>query len=294
MGRSMVIGLLVILIVAHVALVNKLTSDRVSLSGTESQDQLFVLPAPILKVVALDYKGVVSDFLFIKGIVFIGGSTKQTGKGPVEIQLNDTQWRSFYSVMDVTTDLDPYFQDPYYLTNAFLTWDAGMVQETNTLLNKGIRYRDWDWTLPFFAGFNSFYFLQQNERASEYLMEASRRPGASPILVSLASKLAFKANKTANSILFLEEMINKTEDEATKKIFETRIDAYRSILALEKATDLYRQRFKKSPMNLDELVNKKILVAIPKDPYGGKFYIDSQGAIKTTSESLLVPYQRKQ
>ncbi len=294
MRRTIIVSLLGILILAHLILVNILTAEHASSPKTGPQEELFVLPSPILKIASLGYKGIVSDFLFMKGIVYLGGFATQRGHGIVEMPLSNDQWRSFYGVMAVTTDLDPYFQDPYYLANAFLTWDAGMVQETNTLLNKGIRYRDWDWTLPFFAGFNSFYFLGQNERASEYLMEASRREGENSTLASLASKLAFKANKTENSILFLEEMINKTNDEATKKMFETRVDAYKSILTLEKAADQYRQRFKKSPINLDEMLNKKIIAAIPKDPYGGKFYIDSQGAIKTTSESLLVPYQKKQ
>ncbi len=290
----MIYGLLVIFILVHVILVDKLTMQHTSHQTVPDQYELFVLPSPILRILAFDFKGIVSDFLFMKGLVYLGGFASKNYGSPKKLQLTDAQWRAFYNVMNVSTDLDPYFQDPYYLTNAFLPWDAGMVAETNTLLSKGSQYRDWDWTLPFFCGFNYFYFLQENDKAAEKLMEAARRPGASPIIASLASKLAFKANKTESSILFLEEMISKTNDEQTKKEFATRVDAYKSILALEKAVDVYREKFKKTPDNLDMLIKRKIIVAIPKDPYGGDFYIDSQGAVKTTSESLLIPYRKKQ
>lgn len=288
MHRALIVCLLLLLAVVHFLSVNKLTEQHDILRKTGYQEQLFTLPSPILRIIALDYKGIVSDFLFMKGMTYIGSFASEEGR----FQLNEEQWRGFYNILDVATDMDPYFQDPYYLANAFLTWDAGMVREANVLLEKGSKYRTWDWTMPFFIGFNYFYFLQDYDKAAEFLMIASRRPGASPTMASLASKLAFKAKRTENSIAFLEEMIKKTDDKSMIKLFKTRVEAFKAILALEKAVDEYRQKFKRSPANLDELIKKKIIFEIPKDPYGGKFFVDSQGAIKTTSESLLLPYHR--
>jgi hypothetical protein len=292
MPRIVNAGLLILFVAVHIVALNTLTEQHAVLQKSEYQNQLFVLPAPILKVAALDYQGIVSDYLFVKGIVYLGGFVSQKGSGIVQLNLNEHQWHEFYNLMDVSSDLDPYFQDPYYVANAFLAWDAGMIQEANTLLEKGSRYRTWDWSLPFFLGFNYFYFLQDHDKASEKIMEASRRPGASPVLASLASKLAFKSKKTESSILFLEEMIKKTDDESTKKMFEERVEAYKALLVLEKAVDDFKEKFRRVPADIDELIKKKIIAEIPKEPYGGKFYIDSHGAVKTTSESLLVPHRK--
>jgi len=286
--RILTYCLIALFFVVHIVAVGKLTDQHAALQKSGYQNQLFVLPSPILKVVALDYDGVVSDYLFFKGITYIGGFASRGGR----FQLNESQWQGFYNILDVSTDLDPYFQDPYYFANAFLTWDAGVVRETNVLLKKGSKYRTWDWSLPFFIGFNNFYFLQDYDKAAEFLMVASRRPGASTTLASLASKLAFKAKRTENSIAFLEEMIKKTDDESMKKTFGTRVEAFKAILVLENAVDDYRKKFRRFPVNLDELVKKKIIIEIPKDPFGGKFSVDSQGAIRTTSEFLLLPYHR--
>jgi len=289
MPRVLTYGILAFLVAGHILTVGILTEEHSALRKTGYQEHLFLLPASMLRVAALDYKGLVSDFLFVKGMVYIGAFISPGGR----FNLDESQWREFYNILDTSTDLDPYFQDPYYMANAFLPWDAGMIRETNALLDKGTRARTWDWSLPFFSGFNYFYFLQDNDKASERLMEASRRPGAPTLFASLASKLAFKANKIENSILFLEEMIQQADDESTKKEFETRLKAYQAILVLEQAVDVYRRKFKRAPTTIEELIKRNIIAELPKDPYGGKFYMDSQGSVMTTSAYLLMPHVKK-
>jgi hypothetical protein len=291
MPRVLVYSILALLIFLHAATLGILTEQHSALLQEGRQQQLFILPSPILKVMALDYKGIVSDFIFMKGMVYVGGLIQQSGGG-TDFQMNESQGREFYNIMDISTDLDPYFQDPYYLANAFLTWDAGLVKEANILLDKGSRYREWDWSLPFFAGFNYFYFLDDNENAAKWLMDASRRPGASPTLTSLASKMAFKANKTESSISLLEEMMVKTDDQSMKELFEKRVEAFKTILVLEKAAENYKKKFRTKPPDIEGLVKKRIIAEIPKEPYGGRFYIDAAGNVRTTSESKLMPFKK--
>jgi hypothetical protein len=295
MRRLATAVLIAALAAIHITAVGILDEQHAALRHTDADDaeSLFVLPAPILNVVSLEYKGIVSDMLFLKGIVFIGGLLSRDTDHVLSDRLPRSQWREFYHLMDVSTDLDPYFQDPYYLANAILPWEAGLISETNTLLAKGSRARFWDWSLPFFIGFNYYYFLGENENAAAYLMVASKRPGASLTLASLASKLAFKAHQTENSILFLEEMIQKTDDEYMKKEFMARVEAFRSILVLEHAVSAFHRKLRRDPTNLVELVEKKFLRGIPLDPYGGTFYLDKEGNVRTTSEKRLMPVLKK-
>jgi hypothetical protein len=168
-----------------------------------------------------------------------------------------------------------------------------MVREANTLLEKGSRYRDWDWFIPFYTGFNYFYFLQDNASASKYLMEASKRPGANPMLAGLASKLAYEERRTENSIEFLEEILSKTDDESLKKEYKMRIQALKAILFLENAVVVYQKRFRHKPTAIDELVRRKVITAIPYDPYGGTFYLDANRNVKMTDEAKLLPYHHR-
>ncbi len=70
--------------------------------------------------------------------------------------------------------------DAYYFAQAVLVWDVGQVRLANELLEYGMRYRTWDYLLPFFAGFNYSYFLKDNEKAAQYYRgQLSFRAGTS-------------------------------------------------------------------------------------------------------------------
>lgn len=255
----------------------------------QEEGTTFILPSPILRLTALDYRGLASDFMFLKALVFIGSTFERKERPRVKAW----EWKWLYNVLDASSGLDPYFFDSYYFANANLTWEGRLIRETNTLLEKGSRYRDWDWVLPFYIGFNKYYFLNETDTASEFMMEASRRPGGSPLMADLAAKFAYKGEKTQTAIFFLEELLIRTENKGEREYYETRLESLKAIQYLEAATATYKVKFGKAPSDLNELVAKKLITRIPKDPYDGKYYISPDGAVKTTSESLLLPYHPK-
>jgi len=278
MKRFLAVSLLCILLALHLFTLGRAAHQRKTLP--RNVDYSYVLPSPILKITALEFDGLASDFLFLQALVF-EGSTFERKERP---RVKEWEYRWMYNTLSASTDLDPYFFDPYYFGNANLTWEGNLIRETNTMLDKGSRFRDWDWMLLFYIGFNNFYFLQENDKASEYLMEASKRPNSPSLLPTLAARLAYKAKKTENAIIFLDEILKKTEDEAIKKAYEKRLNALKGILFLERATAAYQDRFKRPPEKIDVLIAKGVINEIPQDPYGGEFYIDKDGSIKTTSE----------
>jgi hypothetical protein len=284
--RSKLLAVILLLLAAsvHIISLEKAADAMKQLPRNDSED--FILPSPILKIAVLEFQGLASDLLFLKTMTFIGGTQQRTEKPRVK----EWEWHWVINTLDAATELDPYFFDPYYFANAFLPWDAGMAKETNLLLSKGSRYRDWDWMLPFFIGFNDFFFLQDDKDASDQLMEASRRPGGDPILASVAARLAYKENRTENAIYFLEEIAKKTEDRRLKKHYEKRIRAMRSIQYLEGAVTAYKKKFHRIPTALDELVSKNIISLVPRDPYGGTYYITMEGNVRSTASSELEPY----
>ncbi|OGW53433.1 MAG: hypothetical protein A2Z46_08235 [Nitrospirae bacterium RBG_19FT_COMBO_55_12] len=283
MQRSPVVAFLIVLSLLHVIALGRATEERRLLPKADGS--AYVIPGSLIKITALEFDGLASDIMFLRALLFMG-STYERKETP---RVKSWEWKWFYDTLTASTDIDPYFLDPYLLGNAYLTWGGGMVNEANTLLEKGSRYRDWDWTLPLYIGFNHFYFLRQNEKASMYLMHASRRPGASPILASLAANLAYKERKTENAVIFMQEILTRTEDEDLKKYFEMRLEYLNGVLLLEKGVSRYKAKFHKVPSNLNQLVKERILMALPADPYGGTYYVDSKGIVKSTSELQLMP-----
>ncbi len=248
----------------------------------------YVIPSSILKITALDFHGLTADFLLLKAMTFYGGTVERNERPRVK----PWEWRWMYDVLNAATDLDPYFFDPYYFVNSNFTWDARLVRETNLLLAKGERYRDWDWSIPFFMGFNEFYFLKNNAKASEYFMQAAQRPDADPIAASLAARMAYRANRTEIAIAFLKENLKKCRVKGECKDLSKRLAVLQSILILENAAGAYKAKFGKLPQDLHGLLSQRFRAEIPKDPYGGEFYIEDDGSVKTTSD--LYPMKKGQ
>jgi hypothetical protein len=264
------------LIAAHVAVSLELQSIRHGL--IRQAEVMAPLPAPALKLMALDYRNLVADWLFSRTLSFHGGQLAQ--KEPID----DDTYRIIYRRLDVASELDPYFVDPYFFGQAVLTWGAGMPQEANRLLDRGRRYRPDDWIIPFFMGFNAFYFLHDNAQAATYLMEASRHPGSPPFAALLAVRLASQSGGTDTSIAFLQQLAAQTEDPATRRQIQRRLEALKGIWLLEQAVERYRARFGSAPSTISDLVERGILTRLPTDPYGGSFYLDSNGKVWTTSD----------
>ncbi|ALC16919.1 hypothetical protein DSOUD_2154 [Desulfuromonas soudanensis] len=278
MRRIVPIVLLCALLPLHVATLRNAGREWKALP--QGEETAYTIPGPVLKLTSLEFDGVAADFMFLRALVFYGSTFERTEKPRVK----EWEWRRLYNDLAAATDLDPYFLDPYYFAQANLTWEGNLVRETNLLLEKGSQYRDWDWMLPFYTGFNHFYFLKENDQASVYLMEASRRPGATPLIASLATRLALKGKRTENAIFFLREMLRREEDEEVKKTYRIRLEALSGILALERAVELFREQFGYLPTSLDSLVEAGLISKIPIDPYGGKFFISYDGSIGTTSD----------
>lgn len=271
-------GLLLCLGVVHVVLLQTVGKARQHLPVP--QDNGYVLPAPVLRVIAGEYRGLAADFCFLQGMVAYG-RTLESDLGEGE---KAQVWQHVYRLLHASTDLDPYFFDSYYFANAVLSRNPALVVKVNALLEKGVEKRDWDWLLPFYLGFNYYYYLQDNVRAAHYLMLGAQRPHAMPLLATLGARLAFREKRTENAIVFLRGILRNTKDEETQKLYRTRLEALENTFFLEQAVRGYQQKFGRAPANLQDLLSAGLVPAIPKDPYGGAFYLTNEGEVKSTSD----------
>lgn len=276
--------ILVLLLSGYALIFPPFEQARKAVSSVELQE--LTLPPFVSRFLALEFRSVMADYLFVQTTQFYGGrmqSVEETPRGA---------WIWLYSNLYVVTDLDPYFEDPYYFGNAVLTWGAHMFNQANKLLQKGADARTWDWQLPFYLGFNKFYFLNDNKSGADYLSIASQRPGASSFLPTLAARLYNNAGKTEIAIALLTDFWKNEKNVGLKKMYEVRIDALKKILSLEKAVAEYKSKFRKRPASLETLQRVGVVKEIPKDPYGGAFYIAEDGSIQTTSKLAFPPKPR--
>lgn len=244
---------------------------------------LALLPERAARIVSLEFPGIFSDYLMLNTLTYMGE------KVLANKAMTDDEWQKTYQALKQVINLDPRSTDAFTLAETTLPWDAGMVEETNELLLKVAEVQTSNPRPYFFLWFNHYYFLKDTKKAGYYLQKAARIPGTPKYYTTLAARMNMMAGQLPESILFLEEMIRETRDQKSKKYLETRLLAIRMIHFLEQNIQRYRNIYNKKPEELEDLITNQLIKAIPKDPYGGTFYIMENGRVYTTSKLVHSP-----
>jgi len=240
----------------------------------------YVLPSSAVRPVSFEFRGIVSDFLFLKISTFLGAKF-------IKRQLLEEKHAQFlYDYTDTITDLDPWFWDAYLVADMILSWDFKRIRLANTLLFKAEKYKPHDFRVPYQIGFNYFYFLKDNARGAKYLMKASALPGSPAYLPSLAARLSMYQNQYGPAIVFLKQTLAKVRNRVLKKQFQMRLDTLVLMAGLEKKVHEYKAKFGVYPETLSDLVKKNMIKSIPDDPYGGKFILLKNKRVYTTSKMI--------
>ena len=237
------------------------------------------VPQPIImKTLAADQKNVLAAGLVFNVLIYYGTLVE---KNRINVELppdHDTMQATLVNA----SRLDPYNIDTYYFAQS-MAWDFKKIKETTALLEYGMGYRDWDFYLPFFAGFNYAFFLKDYVAAAPHFATAARLSG-SDLFSRLASRYMYEAGRTDLAIDYLAAMIKSSKNEAIKKTFQRRHTALLEVRRIEQACDAFQHKFGRLPESITELQATGLLISPVTDPYGGKFYLEPDGAVRTTSK----------
>ncbi|NWH06407.1 hypothetical protein [Desulfobacter latus] len=238
----------------------------------------YIIPSEFSAPASLEFKGIISDFLYLKMSTYLGGKI-------IKREMMDMSHADFfYDAADIITTLDPFFWDAYLMSSMVLSWDFQRLDLANKLLKKAMENRTWDYKPPYYLGFNYHYFLKDNANASRYLMEAAERGGGPSFILPLATRLSVYQSQLAPAILLLEEQLKTTRDPFMIKHLHTRLKAIIILDKLEKKVKEYKDRHGSLPEKLSDLKSDQLIEDLPEDPYGGEFYILPNGRVFTTSK----------
>lgn len=232
----------------------------------------------VLKAVAVDQKELLAASLVMKVLMYFGGLVEKAENQVIIPPDYITMSRMLHGAVK----LDPYNMDAYYFAQSFLSWDVQQYKLANDLLDYGMKYRTWDWYLPFFAGFNSSFFLKDYAAAARYYQRAGELSG-SDLTKLLAGRYMLKSGRTDLAIAYLTTLERGEKNPALKKNYQFRLLAFHEVRRIEVARERYRITYGVIPTKIEQLISTKLLFPMPKDPYGGQFYLDVDGNVATTS-----------
>jgi hypothetical protein len=228
-----------------------------------------------LKVAVLGYRQAAGDLIWLRAVQHLG-EMRQTEQG----------YRWAYHAIDVVTDLDPQFWFAYLAGGTVLSVWGGMVSEGLDLLIKGMRHNPEVWQLPFYAGYDYFYEMCDSASGAQYLKIAASLPGAPSYLPKLVARLSVEAGDHAAAVEFLEEFIQRTQDERLREALTVRLKEVifeREVSILEDAVKRFARDHGRYPSRIEDLLNAGIIARVPTEPFGGTYRVSqSDGSIQST------------
>jgi tetratricopeptide (TPR) repeat protein len=240
----------------------------------------YVTNVKLIRYLSADHKETMAASLVLKVIVYFGGIVDKQQSNVITAP---PDYQGMSRILHGAVYLDPYNMDAYYFAQSFLTWEVKQFKVANEMLEYGMKYRTWDWYLPFFAGFNYAYFLKDYENAARYYRRAAELTG-NELYISLTGRYLQASGQTRLAIAYLSTMLKGARDETARKLFKVRLDAFNEVLRLEQARDQFIKKKGKIPSSIEELVSVGMLDRKPSDPYGGHFYLAPDGKVETTSK----------
>lgn len=269
--------LLPLFIVCYLALIIPFTDYMRSRPFVEKLG--YTPQAEVLKAASADQKTLVAAGLVMKALFYYGSL--------VEINLNKViippDFFAIYKTIETAVKLDPYNMDAYYFGQAVMAWEVGRVREANALMEYGMKYRTWDYYLPFFAGFNYAYFLKDYDKAAKHYKKAAELSGVA-LYANLAGRYMYESGETDMALAYLSTMEKGAKNESIRKEFQVRLAALLEVKRIQTALAKHEKETGRKAESVDELVRRGFLSPAPVDPYGGKFYLDELGQVKTTSK----------
>lgn len=265
--RSFILFFLLPLILASIFYIQQ----KIDLKKGESKQLerfMFLPKGEYLKSASLGYDQLVADIIWLRAIQVIG-----------EKKISEEGYAWIYHALDVVTTLDPKFDYAYQVGGIVLSALGKKIDMSNALLEKGLRENPDIWQIPFYLGFNHFFYMDDYKKAADYMAIASRTPGRPFYIPQLAATLYVQKGNLEVALELLARAYQETSDERIKKEIENKakdVIVERDILFLEGGVARYIERYKKYPVSLEDLVAGQIINMIPKEPFGGYYYIDKK------------------
>ena len=215
---------------------------------SESSQQLSHPLPPAIQKIALGYlRQLGGEMLFIKASVFYGGL--KPGRDPLEYTEPLAQH------FTAAAALHPHFVDTYFLCQATLPHiNNGYARYANTVLAQGMTALPDNFVLPFFAGFNHFYYLGEPLEAARLFRLAAATPNGPPILEHLANILSAEGGDIYAALIGLRGMYASEKDDQIKKRYAEEITAFEKAVTVLEAIRHHEKIKGAPPAALRDLV----------------------------------------
>lgn len=175
--------------------------------------------------------------------------------------------------------LNPAHEDNYYIATAILPWE-GQLDATQAILRRATAARYYDYQPPFYYAFNLFHFKGDSIGAAEWLRTAAAKlpdPEERLIMENFAARWLDKSSDLNQAARIVEAMAAQAKRKDFADYLRKRAQRLRDLANLRRAAARYAEQHGRPPVNLQELLDARLIDKLPVDPFGFGFAVDGKG-----------------
>jgi len=262
--------------------------DHVKSSIDVEQDQLAFRSGNLVKKLSLEYAPLMAAIYWTRVVQYFGEKHR----------LHQTNLDLLWSLLDMTTTLDPHLMPAYRFGSVFLSDSpprgAGRPDLAVELLERGIKENPDQWRLYQDLG-NVYYFdAKDYPKASAAFAEGSKNPNAMIWMKVMAAKIAAEGESPETSYFLWLQVYQTTTDPMVKENAELHLKLMKVELDLKEIDRLankYEKQNGHRATKIGELVQAGLLKELPSDPEGYPYVLGEGGKAELNLDSPMLEKQ---
>jgi tetratricopeptide (TPR) repeat protein len=267
------------------------------------EDAVYVTSGNAVRRLTGAYNALAADVYWIRAIQYYGGTKRRLGAQPVGpdpppmlAAVATAEYGQLYTLLDITTSLDPSFTIAYRFGAVFLAEaypaGAGRVDLAVKLLEKGIAARPDKWEYMEDAGFVYYWYAHDYRQAAAWFDKAAGVPGAPVWLKGLAATTLAQGGDRQSSRTMWTAILQTSEVawmRSTAERLLVQLNALDQMDALQSRVDAYARQAGAPPEDWTTLVRARVFPGTPVDPSGTPYELTTGGQVRLSRSSKLFP-----
>jgi tetratricopeptide (TPR) repeat protein len=258
----------------------KLENEAVARARVPGSSIQYLPSGRYLKLASLGYSSVLADVIYVWAIQYYSDPA-----------ISD-RFDHLDHIFSVIAELDPRYSEPYLIGALIAAYEAHHPGLALKILDRAMAKNPGDWIYPFEAGHYAQMFLKNYKIAQQYFKQAMDLKGAPDIAKRLYANAAFRTDDYDTAWKTWQEVYQTATDDRIRKIASNHLYEVKSaadMKQIDQAIAEFAERFRRRPMNLQQLVRAGLLKSVPQDLDGQDYVYDPRTGEVTTA---IVPWKR--
>src|SRR3989338_8770874 len=265
------------------------------------EDAVYITSGSALRRLSVAYNALAADLYWIRAIQYYGGAKRRLTaqppgpEAPPLLAAVDTrEYGQLYTLLDITTTLDPRFDIAYRFGAVFLgeayPAGAGRVDLAVKLLEKGIGARPDKWEYMQDIGFVYYWYAHDYRQAAAWFEKSSEVPGAPVWLKGLAATTLAQGGDRQSSRRMWQLILDTSDVDWLRNSAQRvllQLQALDQIDTIQSKLDAFAKVRGGPPGDWATLVRARVFPGVPVDPGRTAYELTGDGRVYLSQSSPL-------